>query len=166
MTTLIISKTCSCCNETKPISHFGKAPGYRDGHRCQCSQCRGERYRQKYPERVCESRQRHWRQMTQQHRYDIALRRNHGLTPAEYESILLTQDGKCALCGRASIQLKKRLCVDHCHTTGVIRGLLCYRCNNALCKLGDTEERIIEVFQYLQRAKAAPYGYSKKHVSS
>lgn len=43
-------------------------------------------------------------------------------TEADYQKLLLAQGGRCYICGRDAI---KRLAIDHSHTTGVVRGLLC-----------------------------------------
>lgn len=51
----------------------------------------------------------------------------YGLTELEVETILNRQGGKCALYDQT-----KSLVIDHDHLTGRVRGLLCYRCNNAL----------------------------------
>ena len=51
---------------------------------------------------------------------------------SEYQQIHAFQDGKCALCGTSEKDLKDVLFVDHCHTTGKIRGLICKRCNGVL----------------------------------
>jgi len=62
-------------------------------------------------------RQNHWRQM------GILL------TTDEYNQILNLQGGKCAICGVHSSHMDQRLCVDHNHKTGCIRGLICKPCN-------------------------------------
>ena len=57
------------------------------------------------------------------------LKRQYGISPADYDALLAKQDGVCATCGKPS---EETLCVDHCHETGTIRGLLCRQCNFAL----------------------------------
>jgi Recombination endonuclease VII len=76
-----------------------------------------------------------WREKNRDRRLEqlreIHLRNKFGLTPVEYDRILETQGGVCALCGcppTPGISLH----VDHDHGTGEIRGLLCVRCDNAL----------------------------------
>ena len=59
----------------------------------------------------------------------------YGLTKIDYEDLLKTQNGLCALCSRKP----KRLVVDHCHKTQRVRGLLCDQCNIAL---GFYEQRL------------------------
>jgi hypothetical protein len=51
----------------------------------------------------------------------------YGLTPEAYLDLYESHGGSCAVCGSAG-----RLCVDHNHITGEIRGLLCHTCNLAL----------------------------------
>jgi hypothetical protein len=57
------------------------------------------------------------------------LQRRYGLSRADYDALLKRQGGVCAICGKPS---EKTLCVDHCHATGTIRGLLCRKCNLGL----------------------------------
>lgn len=45
------------------------------------------------------------------------------------EVLSVKQNGKCAICGKDEKEFKNRLAVDHNHKTGLVRGLLCYRCN-------------------------------------
>lgn len=54
------------------------------------------------------------------------------LSYSEYQQLYSLQDGKCNLCGTPESDLKDVLFVDHCHTTGKIRGLVCKRCNAVL----------------------------------
>jgi hypothetical protein len=58
----------------------------------------------------------------------------YGITGAQYDALLVAQDGRCALCRREP--KGKRLAVDHRHSDGQVRGLLCpgdpYGCNVAV----------------------------------
>lgn len=73
----------------------------------------------------------------------IAIFKRYGLTKTQYESFLKVQNESCAICLRAF--LDETPSVDHCHTTGLIRGLLCSSCNLHLgCveKLGGFAEYV------------------------
>jgi hypothetical protein len=63
------------------------------------------------------------------------LKRDFGLSLEDYKKIYNEQQGRCAICGN----IFKVLCVDHIHSTGKIRGLLCSQCNLAL---GNAREDI------------------------
>lgn len=61
---------------------------------------------------------------------EARLMKKYGLTIRAYDLMLLNQGGACAICRR--FPKTKRLNVDHDHTTGQVRGLLCYVCNKKL----------------------------------
>jgi hypothetical protein len=76
--------------------------------------------------------------------------RRYGLTYADYEALLAKQDNRCALCPRTPDQERyKKLNVDHCHSTGRIRGLLCTPCNHALGLLGDSADSLRKAVEYV-----------------
>lgn len=56
------------------------------------------------------------------------LKNFYGLSLMDYDNLVKKQEKKCAICAKVPIVL----CVDHCHTTGKVRGLLCHGCNLAL----------------------------------
>jgi hypothetical protein len=91
---------------------------------------------------------------------EYAWRRNlrrYGLTPEEYERMLAAQGGRCAICRTGSPGKRfKKFAVDHCHETGVIRGLLCHRCNVALGQFDDDTSVLLEAVRYLQKGKCNP----------
>ena len=66
---------------------------------------------------------------------DSKLRSKYGITIADYEAMLDSQGGACAVCG--SHPEHRGLCVDHDHDTGRVRGLLCDLCNRMLGQSGD-----------------------------
>lgn len=71
-----------------------------------------------------------------------------GFTYDDYEELLRQQNGLCAICGKPeTIKSKtghvRSLAVDHCHVTGMVRGLLCFRCNTNLAILEDEKFRML-----------------------
>lgn len=71
----------------------------------------------------------------------------HGLTDADYEKMVLDRDGRCDICGATPT----RLCVDHCHTTMAIRGLLCTNCNLGLGYFKDSLPALENAHTYLKK---------------
>lgn len=75
---------------------------------------------------------------------------------AEYQRLLLLQSGLCAICGRGIGEQWKnnggppitQLVIDHCHSTGAIRGLLCSQCN---LKVGHVEADNRDIIAWLRR---------------
>lgn len=76
----------------------------------------------------------------------------HGLTAAQYQAMLASQQGVCAVC-RLPFPSPKKTHVDHCHISGKIRGILCHYCNTALGSLGDSPERCEAAAIYLERKR-------------
>jgi hypothetical protein len=66
------------------------------------------------------------------------LKLSYGMTPQQYDELLKLQGGVCAICQKKPTT--RRLAVDHCHTTGRIRGLLCFRCNFGLSFFAENSE--------------------------
>lgn len=83
-----------------------------------------------------------------------------GLTEERYAKLLAEQDGKCSICLKLEARLNWRsqkptlLSVDHNHTTGDVRGLLCTSCNRALGLFGDSLETLRSAVTYLERHKS------------
>ncbi len=67
---------------------------------------------------------------------------------AGYAAMFEAQRGLCAVCGRSS-RSKKPLCVDHCHATGRVRGLLCQHCNSGLGMFEDRPDLLRSALAYL-----------------
>lgn len=83
------------------------------------------------------------------------------ITEDEYQRMFEEQDGKCAVCRTDDPKLpmgrgSKRLCIDHDHATGKVRGLLCSPCNTGLGHFGDNTETMAAAIRYLLRARSNP----------
>jgi hypothetical protein len=66
-----------------------------------------------------------------------------------YNDLMEKQQGCCAICGCHQAGLGKAFDVDHDHTTGKIRGLLCNACNTALGLMGDDPSRLRRAADYI-----------------
>lgn len=81
--------------------------------------------------------------------------RKYGMTIEDYRTILVAQDGVCAVCKRPETTLIRgkaiAMPVDHCHTTGKTRGLLCTQCNRGLGLFGDDPVRLQAAIGYLEK---------------
>lgn len=83
------------------------------------------------------------------------LKRRFGLTDAEFEAMHAGQEGRCAICKEPEIATRggvvKRLAVDHSHSAGHVRELLCAQCNMALGLMQDEPARLRAAADYLER---------------
>jgi len=84
--------------------------------------------------------------------------RNYGITLKEYNIMFTKQNGVCDICNQPEISVTrwdpdkiKSLAVDHNHTTGVVRGLLCGKCNTALGIFNDSINELEKAINYLRR---------------
>jgi hypothetical protein len=163
-------KRCTKCGELRPLDQFYAAKGTRDGLRGDCKLCFQARAKARYPlvrDRAI-ARARQW-QLENPERYRATLKRlrstpeykrrarnqylmrKYGVTVDEYDELLAAQGGVCAICGRPPRD-DISLHLDHDHTTGERRGLLCFKCNNALGDFDDDPERLLRAYVYLTPA--------------
>lgn len=80
------------------------------------------------------------------------LKREYGISLDDYNRILLRQNGVCAnsACSAKRSKNGHRLCVDHDHETGEVRGLLCFSCNVSLGHMRDDIGRLAGLISYLE----------------
>lgn len=80
--------------------------------------------------------------------------KKYGLQPDDYHAMLAKQGGKCAICrsDKPTLNNKGSFRIDHCHVTGVVRGLLCNKCNAGLGMFGDNPELLAKALQYLTKS--------------
>ncbi|MFF7949093.1 endonuclease VII domain-containing protein [Streptomyces griseorubiginosus] len=132
------TKTCTRCKEAKPETAFHRDG--RNGRYAMCAPCRAE---------VRSARGREKRNKPPEQELKENLWRNYRLTLEQYGQIRDAQGGVCAICQKPPAP-GKRLVVDHCHSTGVVRALLCGPCNTAV--------GIYEIHHRAAAAYLAEYG--------
>lgn len=80
---------------------------------------------------------------------DAYLRKNYNITLDQYDELRRHQDYKCGICRADEADFKNGMAVDHCHRTGEVRGLLCWKCNRALGRFEDSVERVQQAAIYV-----------------
>ena len=81
---------------------------------------------------------------------DNYLKKKYRISLKQYKGMLKRQGYKCAICGKPQKDERRNFAVDHCHRTGIIRGILCNFCNARLLKhLGDDIPRAKGLVRYL-----------------
>lgn len=119
-----------------------------------CEVCYRAQWRAANPERERElqrqSNARQYKQDPVKHRRRVQAAR-YGLTVEEVQAMRWKQDDCCAVCGD-----RKPLQVDHCHSTGKVRAMLCNSCNVALGHAKDDPERLRRLIAYLESFSTSP----------
>ena len=132
-------KTCTTCSTVKPLSEFHRGADYKDGYRSKCKKCMSIHNKERYSTPEHKQKARKW-----------SYKRRYGITPTDYDLMLSDQNGVCKICGsKDSKKGDHRFMVDHCHTTGKVRGLLCGPCNSAIGLLGDNISTLQNAINYL-----------------
>ena len=147
-----MTKICSKWNKDLDEESFYRPPSKAQLTYCRpCSNARRKVYYGKSKEKLLSITRAHYRKNADKLKYyawERALKREYGITPAEYNEKLEEQDGVCAICNQPQI-LNRRLSVDHEHETGKVRGLLCLNCNSALALFRESTDRMHAAIFYL-----------------
>lgn len=140
-------KICSACNQELPLSNF-LFERRRNRHMARCKSCRTNDQRRWRKEKLGYETERYSRD--KEHSRERHLVRKYGVDLKQYAAMLERQSGLCAICGAPEeTQFKRVFHVDHCHTTGVVRGLLCRGCNHMLGVVGDDPAVLQRAIEYL-----------------
>jgi len=170
------TKICLVCKVEKSTSLFHKAKKEKDGLQYSCIECckayhakryieqkdkirlQTRKYRKENKERL-EKAQNLWKaknpEKVRQYQRVTNLKK-FGLSNDLYNKTFEEQDGKCAICKNPETFVHSktkelaRLAVDHCHTTGKTRKLLCKNCNTGLGSFKDNQDVLLKAMQYLK----------------
>ena len=129
------TKLCSSCLTIKPSNDFKIRRTNSDSLSNQCISC--EKINK---EKYCRNPRRE---------RDLALRRTFNMTHEDFDLMENSQNGVCKICGSSPSGKFKYLSVDHDHSTGRIRGLLCNKCNSGLGLFNDSSALLVKASKYL-----------------
>jgi hypothetical protein len=140
-------KLCFACKEWKDASNYWVQSSSKDGLQTYCKKCH---YRKNKSKRhLYKETDKAYKDKYKSRGKDLSLQNTYGITLEEYLSIKEKQDNACAICHTKESLLRKSLAVDHNHSTGKIRGLLCSRCNRGLGFFQDNSSLLNKARIYL-----------------
>lgn len=138
-----LSKICNKCYIEKDITNFYFRTD-TNKYRNTCNDCRNKYNLELYHKN--EKQKENHRKASWKHQ----IKKNYGITPEEYYDMLDEQEGRCKMCNTHIDDLPiHNLYVDHCYTTGRIRGLLCNSCNTGLGMFRDRQDLLLKAKEYL-----------------
>lgn len=135
---IFMNKICTKCKIEKPIKEFYKDSQKKSGYRPDCKVC-NTKITMAYAKNNREAAN------FSNRKYKT------GVSKEKYLDILVKQNYKCAICGKNEADNNKKLSIDHCHNTKLIRGLLCTNCNFALGYFKDSKENLERAIEYLNQ---------------
>jgi hypothetical protein len=150
------TKRCSKCGATKATTEFHvcKHASYGVSSSCKvCARATATEFYRADPKKG-QANAKKWREADPERYRAGKLARQYGLGIEDYERMLNEQGGTCAICQRPN-KSGIRLAVDHDHTTGAVRQLLCSPCNTALGLMQDNSDRLRTAAAYLDRHRSA-----------
>lgn len=133
-------KACPTCKLQKESEEFGRDKSKKDGLNYYCKPC-------------VRVRQQKWKtDNPAQHKKlerKSYLKKRWGLSVDEYQKMSEAQDHRCAICRQPESE-NRSMAVDHDHSTGKIRGLLCRPCNTSLAQFENTDS-LQRAVEYLKK---------------
>jgi hypothetical protein len=154
-------KKCTKCGEQKPLSEFSKKHSTKDGLQIQCKSCCCANYvswlaKNPQQKQKCILRAAQWNTKNKEKRSVIVqkhgYKKRYGLTVEQKQAMIDSQDGKCAIC-KLDLETTHNICVDHCHKTNKVRGILCRKCNLGIGHLNDSIDILKAAQAYLKKYK-------------
>lgn len=141
-----ITKRCYKCKTHKELNCFSKLAKAKDGLQSICKTCVNAYTRKNVEKKRKQDRERY-------HNFkdkwiDQNFKRKYGIGLNDYKLMLKKQKNKCAICHQ-SCPSNRNLSVDHSHKTGIVRGLLCIHCNQAIGHFKDDPLLLKNAIHYL-----------------
>ena len=137
-------KFCRKCDQAKHALLFGKSAANKDGRQSWCLVCsrtNSRLYASRKPKKNVDNLLR---------QYWPHLRITHARR--QFNRLLKAQGNACAMCLLPFDGTRKSF-IDHCHTTGIVRGILCPQCNSGLGMFKDNTDNLQRAMKYLNKKR-------------
>lgn len=152
-----MKKKCPACLIVKSLDEYYNYVAAKDGKQGTCKSCQ----RIKTNKRRAANPSKH-RELTKRWRINnpddskainrrSTLKRLYGITPEIVDDMLLSQSNRCAICKSEHPGSKGSWHIDHDHSSGKVRGLLCHYCNIGLGHFKDSQSILKSALSYLKK---------------
>lgn len=146
----VIEMHCKCCDQIKPLTRFSKR--IQEGKRKyeMCNDCMADKQsenRKEYKDKINARRRELYPQKLLEVK-DKVLKRLYGISLDSWNSILASQENRCAIC-KTTTPFGNGWHTDHDHDTGKVRGILCHCCNTMLGYAKDNQNHLLSGISYL-----------------
>lgn len=149
-------KICKTCGVEKPFSeyHIAQKAGYvgtdgykrtTDVYKAHCKECYRKKQNKNYHELPVEKQRYRRRKKNPEYHRAYKLKTKYGLTTEQFSAMIVEQNSCCKICNCFLDNPQ----IDHNHTTGKIRGLLCRNCNTSLGLLNENVDTLRSMIDYL-----------------
>lgn len=139
-------------SETIPCNRGHNSKRYKKDN--SCVECRRlDKLKYRATEKAKEANRSHYKKNKDKILSNQKLWR-YGISQNVYDKILLSQNYKCAICIKdLDFSNKSYVCIDHCHETKIVRGILCHNCNLGIGRFFDNILFLKNAIKYLERVK-------------
>lgn len=147
-----INMKCRICKEDKDLSEFYKNNSKKNNINSECKECSKEfrkEYYQNNKEKINKNVTAWIKNNPKRHKHN-ELMRKYNITYEGYIVLEKQQKAMCIICGKTKEENGQDLAVDHCHKTGIVRGLLCKSCNRGLGMFQDNPKLVLTAYRYLK----------------
>lgn len=147
------SKICRGCGVDKPLTSYNRHKDCKHGVHSRCKACDKAYQRSRYQKLTADGKRHPYRNDIKRRHI---LKKQFGMSELDFLQLKERQGGVCAICklpetGTSGVKRTPReLAVDHCHTTGKVRGLLCSKHNQALGLFDDNPDLLEAAKEYLK----------------
>lgn len=143
-------KTCKKCKTIKSMEMFSLKKTSKDGRQSHCRKCRSQAMKatNRCPKERAAYGKKYYNNLTAEEKKKRAHKMRasrHGLTAAQLDLMFKESNNRCAIC-----KSEKELNIDHCHSTGAVRGLLCRECNLGIGNLNDSPTIMAKAIEYVK----------------
>jgi len=144
-------KKCTKCSTVKSVNEYYLK---NNKPRSNCKNCHALEAKPRYSQNKerYNNYSKKWYKENPEKVKNIFLRNRYNITLEDFNEMLKNQNNTCAICKKDK-QGERDFHIDHCHTTGKVRGILCYKCNSSIGLLNDNIETLKEAIKYLEKHK-------------
>lgn len=146
---------CRICTKVKDLNLFNKSSKTVTGYRKECKDCHlieTNKWRNDNRASVNLNNRKRAKRNPDKFR-EYSLKSNYNLTLEKYNLMRKNQDYRCGICKTEESKLIRKLNVDHCHSSGKVRELLCDKCNRGLGHFNDNIDLLNEAITYIKKYK-------------